>query len=230
MKRILTALAVVTLILAAYASQNYAQGVTKLRTVPVNFHTTLDPSTFPSAFTAYRSGDSATVFRGTGIRNSAQQVDTTQTIDIRQFVMPGPTYATQVASDTVAWLRLSLVPIGTVPTVTADTVVVAVQVSDDDVTWTATTYAGQYAASGTTPTSAIILEAGGSSNTFVYVIRQVLGGVTRSIFTPASQATAHVQQMYGYKYLRFLLTGDHAGQYDAEVTGFVSVGDRQTAP
>ena len=229
MKRILVTLFAALFTLVAFVPA-YAQGVTKLRTVPLEWHTTLDPSLYASAAVAYAKGDSYTVYRGTGIRNSAQQVDTTQSIDIRQFVMPGPTYSTQVASDTIAWLRLSLFPIGTVPTIAADSIICAVQVSDDNVTWNATLFAGPQASTGTTPTSCIILETGGSSNCFQYVIRQVLGGVTRSIFSPALVATVPQQSTYGFKYMRFLLTGDYTGQYDAEATGFVPLSTGATSP
>src|ERR1700704_660615 len=105
MKRILTAC--LTFLLFAVA----AESQTKLKTVPVGWHTTLDPSTFASASIAYRLGDSASVFRGTGLRNSAQQIDTTQTLDLRGFTMPGSPGMTGAAGDTITFLRFSLYPI-----------------------------------------------------------------------------------------------------------------------
>ncbi len=152
---------------------------------------------------------------------TTQPVDTTAAIDIRQFSIPGP-YVTAAVSDTTAWLRLAVYP--TVytgsPAVAADTIVVAMQVSDDRANWSATAYSGPLASAGTTPTSAIVLEVGGSSNNFEYVVRQELGAF--GIFAPGSAAaTVSAKKVYGFKYIRFLITGDHTGAYAADVTGFV---------
>ena len=218
MKRLTRCTLAALVALAIFAPQSHAQSGQVLKTVLVGFHTTLDPSTFGSAAIAYAAGDSFSVYRGTGLRNSAQQVDTTVALNIRQFVMPGP-YVTAAVSDTTAWLRFAIYPVGTAPAVTADTITVAVQVSDDRVNWTATTYSGPLASVGTTPSSSISLELG-SSNSFFYVLRQQLGAL--GIFNPSTTATAvSVKWCYGFKWIRLLVTGDHTGQYVAEAMGFI---------
>ena len=205
-------------VLAVLAPQVWAQSGQLPKPVFVGFHTTLDPSTFASSALAYNAGDSMTVYRGTGIRNSAQQVDTSSVINLRAFTIPGP-YATAAAGDTLGWLRFTLYPIGTSPAVVADTVVWAVQLSDDRVNWTATTYSGPLAAAGTTPNSAITLEEG-TSNNFYYVLRQATGA-----FGPlqpgTTTTTLSVLKCFGFKFLRLLVSGDHTGQYGLECLGFI---------
>ena len=107
----------------------------------------------------------------------------------------------------------------------ADSVTIAIQVSDDRVNWSTTLYAGPNASVGTTPTSCIVLETGGSANTFQYVIPQVLGGVTRSVFSRTVSATINANGFYGFKFARFIVTGDHTGVWAADLLGFVPASD-----
>jgi hypothetical protein len=228
MKRILIACLTLFSVVVGIDFSVDAAAQTQLKTTQIGFHTTLDPSTFASAAIAFRLGDSVTVFRGTGLRNSAQQADTTQAFDLRAYIMPGTPQG--AAGDTVTYLRLSLWPIGTVPAVAADSIVVATQVSDDGVGWSATTYSGPLASTGTTPTSRIVLETGGSSNDFEWVEKQNILQTTGGLFNPSSAATVNVKSMYGFKYIRWIITGDHTGQYDLEATGFVYGGNRLVTP
>ena len=216
MKRLTRCTLVALVALAIFAPQSHAQSGLVPKTVLVGFHTTLDPSTFASASIAFSAGDSVSAYRGTGIRNSAQQVDTTVAINLRQFVVPGPT---GTASDTVAYLRFQIYPVGTSPAVTADSITAVVQLSEDRVNWTGTTYSGPYSASGTTPTSCIILEEG-TSNNFNYVVREQLGSAGL-LMSGATSTAMNVLRTYGAKFMRLLLTGDHTGQYAVDVTGFI---------
>jgi hypothetical protein len=204
-------------LLAILAPQAHAQSGQIPKTIVMGFHTTLDPSTFASASIAYINGDSATVYRGTGLRNSAQQIDTTVALNLRQFTLPGP-YATAAAADTIGWLRFTIYPVGTSPTVAADSAVVTLQLSEDKVNWTGTTWSGPYASTGTTPTSAIILTEGTSKN-FHYIVRQATGAF--GPFQPITTTTLNATKCFGYKWMRLIVQGDLTGQYAMDVTGFI---------
>jgi len=190
-------------------------GATKIHVDNLNWHTSL-----ADAFT-YQAGDSFTVFRGTGLRNSAEQADTTQRIDILKFVMPGPVYTTTVASDSVAWLRLTLYPVGTSVTVAADTADISMQVSDDGTNWTSLVWTGPKISPDVASMGAVAALETGTSNNMSVVIRQVVGGVTQSVFNYLGTGAPTANQAYGFRYARFICRGDYTGVYDAILEGFV---------
>jgi len=205
-------------ILAAGFVASSAHALPRLERRPIGWHTSIADG---SANPAYSLGDSFFVTRGTGIENSAQQVDTTQTIDLQKWIMPGPVYTTAVASDSVAWLRVALVPDGTSPTVAGDSIHVQFQVSDDNKNWTSVVWTGPKISPNFASMGARAVLETGTSNSFETVIRQIIGGATESIFDPLGTGAPTDKQVYGFPYGRFLISGDHTGKFRLEVTGFV---------
>lgn len=179
-----------------------------LKQVQIGWHSTIGAG--------YAQGDSSFVYRGTGLENSAQQIDTSQTINIRQFALP-PAIPVVTASDTMSVFMVNLFPVGTSPTVAADTLAVLVQVSMDNVSWTTAVATGPKIS----PVNGgvAVLEMG-TTNCFNYVIRHTMGGVTQSVFSPLGTGPT-ANQIYGLPYMRLIVQGDHTGQYDATITGFV---------
>lgn len=220
MKRILFTL------FALLALAGSASAQTKLRTIQLGFHTNDGLPTCPN----YGSGDSLQVYRGAGVATATTlPIDTTMTLDLRQFVMPGPPFTTVTLSDSLAWLRFSMVPDGTSPTVAADTLHVITQVSDDNVNWTTGIVTGpKISPVVATMGAAAVLETG-TSNTFNYILRQIVGGATQSVFNYLGTGAPTANQLYGYRYMRFLVQGDHTGKYLCYVTGFVPFNAPPTA-
>lgn len=178
----------------------------KLKTVPFGWHSSVGEG--------YSQGDTSTVTLG-GIESSAQKIDTTQTIDLRQFVPP-PAMPTITLSDTMGVFMVNLVPTGTSPTVAADTLAILVQVSMDNVNWTTAVATGPKIS----PVNGgvAVLETG-TSNCFNYVLRHVFGGVTMSTFHWLGTGPT-ANQIYGWPYLRLILQSDATGRYAGTITGF----------
>jgi hypothetical protein len=219
----LTRYALTLLAVVGLASVAHAQASQVLRTVPVVWHTTLDPSTFPNSAVAYSAGDSALRQRGAGVSTATSQpIDTTAAINIRQFVLPGP-YQNSTAADTTGWLRFNINPVAYTgsPTVTADTVLVLMQVSDDKANWSTAEYTGPLPQDGAAiPTKATVLETG-SSNSFQFIVRQATGAIGPFATTTSNSTTLKQIMCFGYKWARFIVTGDHQGAYSAEITGYI---------
>lgn len=189
---------------------------TKLRQKTLYWHTSL-----ASQYT-YSAGDSLNRIRDGSTVASADEADTTGSFSTLEWVMPGPQYGTTVASDSVTWLRVTLFAVGSAPTVTGDSIAVKVQVSDaEEQGWTTTVWTGpKISPLFTAMTAGCVLETG-TSNTFEFPIRQVLGGATQSVFDYLGTGAPTTNQIYGFSNVRFIIAGDHAGKWQVRLTGFV---------
>lgn len=171
--------------------------------------------------------DSTFSYRGTGLTANAgaEAKDTTAAFSSFDWALPGPwgsNAGTAAGGDTISWVRITLTPEGTSPTVTADTAGVIVQVSDDDgstwssLVWTSPAIDPDVAAMG----QAAVTEVG-TSNCFKFVLRQQVGGVTSSgPFSGTNAVTANMT--YGFRLIRFIFTGDFTGKYRCRLEGFKS--------
>lgn len=170
--------------------------------------------------------DSSFTTRGTGIESSAEQKDTTAAFSSLDWTFPGAVTAPTTVSDTTAWLRVTVTPEGTSPTVAADTLGVIMQVSDDEgsnwtsVVWTSPRIDPDVAAMG----QAAILETG-SSNNFAFVLRQAMGGVTLGGPFFALNTAPTDKNVYGFRLIRFIFAGDHTGKYKCRLEGFQNGND-----
>jgi len=193
----------------------------KLKTVNIDWHTSL-------AASFWSQGDSATIFRGTQTGLTVLPSDTSGTIDLRRWVLPGA-LPTTAAQDTMAWLRLSVHPIATTPTVesTTDTLHLQIQVSENNITWHRVTFTTRISPLQVTMFAAAVLDVDTNSGVFVFPIRQLIGATTLQIFSQtAVGGTAPLEyQLFGWNYMRIICQGDFSGQYDAELTGFVPDND-----
>ena len=170
----------------------------------------------------YSQGDSQSVYRGTGIRASAEQADTLADMAWEDWNWPGPLFGTTVAADTVGMLLVDVYPVGTSVTVGADTLGVQLQVSNDNgSTWTTTAWTGPRI----DPDAATMLQSAwletGTSNSFHVVIRCAVGGAVAGGFFPSNTGPL-AYQTYGFNKFRLILVGDHTGIYRARVTGWAN--------
>lgn len=203
-------------LLAVFCATPAFAGGLRLQVRDLNFETRANGQILDSLF----------VNRTSGIRNSAERADTTATFSSLDWTMP-PSYGaggltTAAGTDTCAWLRVTVVPDPAI-TNSGDTLGVIIQVSDDDgSTWTNVAFTGpridpDVAAMG----QAAILETG-STNGYAFVLKQtvtatalngVLGG-------GANLQTPTDKQIYGFRAMRFIFTGDHVGKYKCKMIGF----------
>lgn len=202
------ALALATIPLAAHAG-------TKLKVVDVNWRQTrlANPGLGYADSGSTRALGSAT----------PTAHDTSTAVDLRQFVIPFEAQDGTTTVDSLAWLRIDFFPTTTTPTVAADSVYFAIQVSADGVGgWiTPTALANTDPAGDAGAGKTVYTLEQSSSNSFFWVVsQQILLGKT---FSPAlSSATALTWiQLYGYPYMRFIMQSDRTGRFDATVTGFI---------
>lgn len=165
--------------------------------------------------------DSVYTLRGSGIVSSAENADTTAWFSTQEWTLPGPYGpATTAANDTITWLRVTVTPEGTSPTVAADTLGVIMQVSDDEgttatsVVWTGPAIDPDVASMG----QAAILETG-TTNGFKFTLKQNTLVASGGPFFSTNSAPL-ATQVYGYRNIRFIFTGDHTGKYRVRLTGF----------
>lgn len=131
------------------------------------------------------------------------------------------------ANDSIPWLKIVVAPITTSPTVGADSIYLAIQASEDGITWHDTTPTSLFfvtSSSSNTFNGAQVIEQS-SSNQFTYVIKQRISAANAgAIFWPiVSSATALTwQQLYGVAYIRLIVHSDVTGRYDAKLYGFVA--------
>ena len=163
--------------------------------------------------------DSASMKTGRAV-GTIQQADTSSVINIRQFIVPQGDFGDGGAAvDSISWMRIDVFPTAAHQAITADSLFLTIQVSNDGVaSWVAATptilFAGETGAGG------IILEQG-STNAFYLNIEQVtlLGSVLSLQFSSSTAPTW--LQLYGWPYMRIICQGDFTGRYDAKITGFV---------
>jgi len=177
--------------------------------------------------------DSAYMATATGTVHA----DTSTTIDLSQFVLPGKGAGNLVVvGDSLSWLKFEVFPATSSPTIAADSILVEIQVRmGGESGWQTTTPTVAFNATATNPpgartaNAAYVLEQG-STNSFFYVIRQRLGAVASGdiMFPILSSSTAPtIQQLYGWKEARIIVSHgvNNTGRFDARVTGFVPAGD-----
>jgi hypothetical protein len=203
------------LALLAFAIPAHAM---KLKSQQLMWHTAVDVANgIP-----YRNGDSLYVTRDGSTVSNADDVDTTSTFSLREWEMPGPPYSTITLSDSLSYLKVDIYPVGSSPTVTADSIGVRLQVSQNpEQGWVNTVFTGPKISPLVTLMNGLAVLESGTSNCFTFTIRQVVGGATQSIFDWVGTGAPTANQVYGYRYGRFIVTGDHAGKYAVEITGFV---------
>jgi len=164
--------------------------------------------------------DSASVNYST----AALRVDTTTAISIGDALLPPPFGGGfTVTGDSLGWLRFSFRPISSNVAVTADSVYIILQVSDNGIAWMSLTPTRVFAAAGLLGADlGLIALENGTSNQFVAVVRQQVAGVASGVFFPFISSTTVPTWLnaYGYKYIRFLVQSDITGQYDGEVSYF----------
>ena len=174
----------------------------------------------------YSAGDSFFVSRGTGLKNSDEQIDTLKAIAWQDWTLPGPLYNTTVAADTVGALIVSVYPSGTSPTVAADTIDVTTQVSDDGgATWVTCANTGPKISPDVATMNAVAALETGTSNSFHHVVRVQTGGAINGGPFSILGTGPTANQTYGFQLFRLLLRGDHTGKYRVRITGWVNGDD-----
>lgn len=163
------------------------------------------------------------------------RADTTAPISIFDWVLPEQTI-TPTASDSVAWMLLHIFP-QTVTGITAssDTIHIAVQVSEDATTWTwvrPPINGGDmvnHIVGGVTDTVFAGVAAAGAedvpttSSVHRYRWRTVTGGVTAGGWNWNAAGTfPNYLQIWGHRYIRFIIVSDFTGCFQAHVTHYVS--------
>jgi len=145
--------------------------------------------------------DSAYVLRGTGLFNSAQQIDTTEWIPLWDEISP-PNGAWLAADSITAVFSVTSEPsIGTATgvAIAADTIQVAIQASMEGVNPVAVT----------TSMGLTFQQLETSSNNAVYRV------VSIGRAWAADGTAPTTLQLLPYRFIRFLVTGDHQGPYTA---------------
>jgi hypothetical protein len=172
----------------------------------------------------YSAGDSSFRLRGAGIQASDEQKDTTKAIAWADWSMPGPLYGTTTASDTIGVMVVDIYADGTTPTVTADTIGVTIQVSDDNGTsWTTCVATGPRIDPDVAAMGASAWLETGTSNSFHVVIENTVGGATLGGPLDAAngaQGTPLALNTFGYQLFRLIVRGDHTGKYRIRIKGW----------
>jgi len=158
------------------------------------------------------------------VGSAAQHVDTTAVLDLLAWAIPEITPVITV-NDTVSWLRVVFAPSNTTPTVAADSIYLAIQVSMNGITWIDTTPDDIFNVAGLDDATfnGKLLQEPATGNMFHATVRHNMGGVTGGFFTPFAlnaTTTPTWMELYGWRYMRFLIQSDVTGRYDLQVIGF----------
>lgn len=156
------------------------------------------------------------------VRHATVAADTTVPIPMDGWVtMPDAHRSDVAAIDTTHFAIFYMVPVNRNLVTTADSVYIGAQVSMDGATWVATTPTQTFIAAtlgGDTHNGAALLE-GGASNSFAVVLKQHVAATGYSLgFSSATVPTW--LQLYGWRYIRFIVHSDFNGEYEAFVTRF----------
>jgi hypothetical protein len=199
-----------------------------------------DPIPFEKSLTFRNSANTVQGYADSAIAcHSTTAADTTAPIPIWNWVLPQQTL-TPTASDSLAWMTLEIFPaIQTGITASSDTVLLAVQVSENAVTWVNVLPPVNGGAmlncigiSGSADTSFVCAAAVGAedfpttTNYHRFRWRTVTGGATAGGWNwQAAGLFPNYLQIWGHRFVRFILnTSDANGCWTGVVRGYAAPG------
>ena len=152
--------------------------------------------------------------------------DTTAPIRLFQPPPIGRNQSAAGAVDSAFWYRVDFVPNGTDITVSADSLYLFQEVSQDGVNWQSVTPTQTFYPANEMPTAvastgpAIVLQEAGSDNGFYHQHVWVWAALGKANMVGENATTAPTGlQLAGYAFTRYIVVGDWGGRYAFFVTG-----------
>jgi len=221
MKRILSALALLALVL--FPAISSADGVSRrwVFTPPINWRTNGVAGSAGFVDSTYVTANNTAA-----AHSATAQSDTTVAVELSRFPVPTrPMGASTTVVDSLLWFGFYVGGVSAAPT--ADSIYVGQQVSIDGITWvtasnTQTFFAADAYITGKPPIASASLIEPTSGNSFgrMYDTNTSILGQTQNSFSIAAATLPNDGQMVGWRYIRWIVTWsivDGASKFQAWV-------------
>ena len=160
--------------------------------------------------------DSTLANRGTGVANTT--LDTTEAVKAEELYWNPSLQSAD--TDTIPYFAIEITPRAAIESSTdpsSDSVYVEIQASLDGIGWVGLTPTQTF--NGTlTATGAVALTENGTSDCYVKTYKQLVTATKGMGAGP--KFTASEEHLFGWNFYRFIVGGDHVGEWTAKLAGW----------